>query len=153
MNLAEIKKSLEAIGWPWDTERMMDEAEIAVKIFRIFSYKEEFIQFFVSSPPVISYLISEIERLKLDEITRLCEFETMALENTRLKKEIEDINTKNIILESQDSVARTAEALVQSTNELNLLLPYVNEIRMLKQQLEMMDLENTRLKEQLKETK
>lgn len=95
-------------------------------------------------------LISEIERLKLDEITRLCEFETMALENTRLKKEIEDINTKNIILESQDSVARTAEALVQSTNELNLLLPYVNEIRMLKQQLEMMDLENTRLKEQLK---
>lgn len=110
MNLTEIKKSLEEISH---------------------------LPFMRASPETISFLISEIDRLKLDEITRLCEFETMALENTRLKKEIEDINTKNMVLESQDSVARTAEDLVQSTNELNFLLPYVYQIRTLKRQVDM----------------
>lgn len=37
---------------------------------------------------ILERIQENIERLKLDEITRLCELETMALENTRLKKEV-----------------------------------------------------------------
>lgn len=53
----------------------------------------------------------------------------------KLEAELKAARESIEVLKSQDSVARTAEALTQSANELQLLLPYVNEIRALRADL------------------
>lgn len=132
MNLTEIKKSLEEISpWPWffsyhkrksgwwlvgkrrkKTGIHLDSDERCAQD----SHKDMF--FIASAPETISSLLYEIERLKLDEITRLCELETMALENERMKETLAKLKNCDWVIslpDRMDAVRKIAGDALEST--------------------------------------